>query len=113
MTERGGLCETCKSPGACCKRMFLNGGPGPFHMHEPMSRENAEHAAHRLDIPFLPSHQKEDGTWEWSCTQLLDNGRCGIYEERPNVCRIYEAGSSPLCIHYWDLESNDDSDRKS
>lgn len=94
------LCDACLSPGACCKRMVLNSslyGPGLG----PQSRESAEHLALRLALPFFPARQREDGIWEWACTELQPDGRCGAYEDRPQVCRDYAAGSDALCVHYW------------
>jgi Fe-S-cluster containining protein len=78
--------------------MQLSSVNGPL---PPMSREAAEHAALRYGLPFVPAHQHPDGRWDWSCTQLQKDGRCGIYEDRPQLCRTYAAGSDPLCVHYW------------
>ncbi len=48
------------------------------------------------DLLWQVSHQgvqafRDEGTWyllfEGRCTQLLPDGRCGIYETRPHICR--------------------------
>lgn len=95
------MCDVCLSPGACCRRMSLSGGNPVANIAGPMSRERAEHLALHHGLPFVPGEQKLDGTWYYSCTQLQKDGRCGIYEERPDLCRRYDAGSDPLCVHYW------------
>lgn len=66
-----------------------------------MSAEKAEHLALRYGLPFRPLRQTEEARWRWWCTNLLPSGRCGDYENRPEVCRIFVAGSDPLCVHYW------------
>ena len=103
------LCDVCLSPGACCQRMALSsslirrvwmpGGEG--RAHDPMSRDRAEHLMIAAGLPFIPSHQQANGVWRYGCTQLQPNGRCGAYEERPQVCRDFKPGSDPLCVHSW------------
>lgn len=39
-------------------------------------------------------------TWFFECRALTSQGRCGIYKNRPKLCRVYEPQSDPLCIHY-------------
>lgn len=94
------MCDSCMSPGACCKRLFLTGGRLGFRFEQPMTREVAEHEAMRQGLPFVPA-DSENGIWRWTCPALQDDGRCGIYESRPEVCRRYEPGRDPLCVHYW------------
>lgn len=52
-------------------------------------------------LPFVPAHQDESGMWWYSCTQLGRDGRCRSYEDRPQLCRVFEPGEDPLCVHYW------------
>jgi Fe-S-cluster containining protein len=96
-----GLCETCIAPGNCCKRVNLSGGSGMNQIDAPMSFERAEHMAMRYGLPFRPAEQETDGTWRWWCPALARDGRCSIYETRPQLCRDYRAGSDGLCAHYW------------
>jgi Fe-S-cluster containining protein len=88
------------SPGACCKRMFLSGGDEGQELEAPMSHERAEHLAMRYNLPMRPLDQSDDGTWMWWCTALDRDGRCSVYENRPTLCQMYAAGSSPLCVHH-------------
>lgn len=68
--------------------------------------------------PFVPWMELERFTFEetgrqfatylWSCPVLLPNGRCGDYENRPNVCRSFEPASDLLCVHYGGAEAGAD-----
>jgi Fe-S-cluster containining protein len=107
------LCDKCYAPGACCKFLYLNlqeAGGGPW-MTE-VSHEAVADIDRQLDLNVLPF---EFIGWVWlhkydgeplrgvpmfNCPQLLPNGRCGIYEDRPALCRNFEEGSEPLCVHY-------------
>lgn len=105
--NKGGLCESCIAPGSCCKQMHLTGGVADqgARLGQPMSREKAEHLAMLNGLhTFFPVGHHHDGSWEFACTALQLNGRCGIYEDRPQLCRTYAAGSDPLCVHYFSSE---------
>lgn len=106
------LCDTCMQPGHCCKKVFLSSGNEPF-LQAPMSYERAEHAAIARGLPFVPGEQLPDGRWLWSCYHLQRDGRCGIYENRPQLCRDFLPGSGPLCVHYWEREENGEAVDKS
>jgi Fe-S-cluster containining protein len=96
------MCDRCMSPGACCKRIHLSGGSGMKAIGEPMSHERAEHLALEYGLWMMrPAHQNDDGRWQWNCTQLGPDGRCQIYEDRPELCRSYRPGQDGLCVHYW------------
>lgn len=38
------------------------------------------------------------------CDQLTPEGLCGIYEDRPKICRDYQCESNPACIKAEILE---------
>lgn len=97
---RGGLCETCLSPGACCTDLFLSSVHGNSEVDSPMSFDRAEHWAMRERLPFRPLAQNPDGKWRWWCTALTPEGRCSVYEDRPALCRSYSAGKDGLCVHH-------------
>lgn len=94
------LCDVCMSPGACCKRLVLS-HVGTGDGLGPMSREKAEHYVMGKGLPFQPGFQREDGIWVWWCPELKPDGRCGIYEDRPQLCRDFAPGSDALCVHWW------------
>jgi Fe-S-cluster containining protein len=84
--------------------MYVHGGRSddPNQIGKPMSFEQAEHVAMKNGLPFRPLDQDEKGTWRYWCLNLLPNGRCGDYENRPGLCRLYVAGSDGLCVHHWE-----------
>jgi len=117
--KRGGLCEACMSPGACCRSLRLSDGEGEISVWDDRDvveqlRERL-HAADGMPMPFMPlqkmwtatapdGHVEAGATYSgyrWTCTALDDRtGRCTIYESRPRLCRDYVPGSDPLCVHF-------------
>jgi Fe-S-cluster containining protein len=98
------LCDTCKVPGAYCRSMVLvdeRGGPLLFPVgHEP------DLAGAKVPLQFRPVSSREAThpdtgetgiQYEFSCSALGPDGRCTIYDRRPDVCRKFEAGSHPTC----------------
>ena len=74
-------CETCG--GACCRFVVVLVGD-----MTPDQRRWAEMRG--------PLREVRDGAWEWelpvACPSLTAAGRCGIYDERPGVCREFAVG---------------------
>lgn len=118
------LCDSCYAPGACCRRIKLSvvgGGQMTFWDDEDAAQQLK--ARMREDsprpMPFVPleriSQTEAQGggrtysSYVWSCTALLENGRCGIYEERPGLCRRYEPQQDGLCVHFGGAEAGDPS----
>lgn len=82
----------------------------------PMSYSGAERFAHAIDLDTGPSKLVLKRTDGW-CTHLLragtEHSRCGVYELRPAVCRLFpflfeldgeetSVGSgNPICPHRW------------
>lgn len=60
-------------------------------------------AAFRVDFfrpvrPY-PLHEGEEQTQVlFACDRLGTDGRCMQYDDRPDVCRIFDAGSDALCV---------------
>ena len=50
-----------------------------------------------VGLPFMPLMTRPDGRWLLWCPVLGRDGRCTDYENRPALCRSFEAGSDPLC----------------
>lgn len=82
---------------------MLNGGKVGRHM----SKDEARAYVAERGVPFEPSYQREDGTWEWLCPKLTADGRCSIYDDRPVTCRDYEPASDRLCVHWRGAEGTD------
>lgn len=108
-----GLCDTCKQPGACCRDIpiYVGRSWGNFFPRDWPERAAAELAQKLPGHPFIPLRLEifpEDqiigtdpyGAGRWSCSNLTPEGRCGDYENRPELCRNYEAGSDRLCVMY-------------
>jgi Fe-S-cluster containining protein len=109
-------CDTCPKPGSCCKGFTLNNGrssPG-FPASDWMARGIAY--ADRHHLPFIPLETYEstvEGSDDgyvgirWQCKNLTPEGRCGDYENRPELCRIYEPGQDKLCAVYVEPVTED------
>lgn len=108
------LCDRCYAPGACCREMGL-------HSHDlRIPRGDTEHymliSSERkanilmdvLNLPFRFKENKSRGGAVFICPRLQLDGRCGDYENRPDVCRIFEPASDILCVHYRGAEAGED-----
>jgi Fe-S-cluster containining protein len=106
------LCETCREPGHCCKAFNLT-GTGDHHV-----TFWDDDVPHFDRFPFVPLYRIGQGTvefgpeagrtyswWRWGCPKLGADGRCTIYDTRPQLCRDFEPGSNPLCIEYDEKSS--------
>ena len=103
------LCDICRDPGACCRGFRLNvwisRGATPEEAGEQMRERTKEQVG--APFPFEAIQPEPPGSddanespwdfWKWSCPKLAPDGRCSIYENRPAVCRQFEAGSDKLC----------------
>lgn len=69
-------CEVCG--GACCETIIV-----PLRSNDPDVQRW---------LKFHGDPVKEGIRFECKCSQLK-NGKCSIYQDRPGVCRTYEAGS--------------------
>jgi Fe-S-cluster containining protein len=84
LSNAGGLCEQCV---ALCCRYFA------FSIDKPETKRDFEdlrwYILHEDTIIFV-----EDGEWyvqvNRKCKALLPDNRCGIYDNRPTICRGYK-----------------------
>lgn len=76
-------CSICF--GACCESMLFSYPSGMPIMDEFYERRGTVHAAEGVV------------ELETRCTKLCLNGACGIYKDRPRVCRDYKVGSE-MCL---------------
>ena len=81
--EREYPCARCGA--VCCKHVALE-------IDKPTNKQDYDY------IRWYLLHKKvevftDEGKWylkhETECEKLLPNGRCGIYETRPSICRDY------------------------
>lgn len=91
-----GLCAGCIDPGHCCRVFSLS---APFNDHPDPDKELKE-----MGLPFrridTGMNEKGDRINDFTCTKLGRDGRCTIYQRRPDTCRQFEAGSDALCVYY-------------
>lgn len=106
------LCDICPKPGKCCSNFTLFGGSfGDGHFPIETWKEDAEKALSAVGIShFYPVHADPpygDGMVrvEFSCSNLLD-GRCSIYDSRPDVCRKYVPSKDALCVFGKEIRVN-------
>lgn len=92
------LCDNCKRPGRCCSGFALN------FVHQPETNLEALVALATawpsngaLGLPFMPLWRTRAHHWLYWCPLLGRDGRCTDYENRPDLCRTYQAGSDMLC----------------
>ena len=91
------LCDTCHSPGHCCRDMNLYGNG----LEDPdMLEHEAVEILNAMDLPFVPYGRDNQGALRFMCPHLTNEGRCGVYENRPDTCRNFEPASGPLCVYY-------------
>ena len=103
------LCDKCFAPGACCKNLFLSRGSEPRTVWLG-SRDYIIGQLRRDGLPFEPAEPRGRwideasgsayGAFTYSCPKLEANGRCGDYENRPDVCSGYVPRSDALCVHF-------------
>lgn len=97
-------CDTCSSPGSCCSSFELNLFVDTDNWYDDaILKLNA----HGLD--FIKPIAK-DPNWRYtstsqtkllySCTRLADNGKCSDYENRPELCKVYQPKQDWLCCEY-------------
>jgi hypothetical protein len=112
-------CETCPKPGTCCTGFPLPGSEtGKMTKLEAMVWA-ASHLYTLPDmyrtsvgLPFVPMKRipvnwgnRGEEAWLWSCVDLLPNGRCGNYENRPyGPCVLYKPGTDRLCAIHPEFE---------
>lgn len=106
------MCEVCPDPGRCCRKLHLNEVYPDKTSALAFWRESGT-PLHALVLmaswgfPFMPveAHEFEvDGkparTFSYSCGELRVDGRCGVYEDRPQLCRDYAPGQDAMCVYH-------------
>ena len=77
-------CSFC--PGAICCNYFTE------KVDTPRSKQDFDHLLWQLAHKNTQLYKDDEGWFllvNNKCTHLHDDGRCGIYETRPQVCRDY------------------------
>jgi Fe-S-cluster containining protein len=109
-------CDTCTKPGACCQDFVLSGRGGAFMFDADSWWTEANNLMEKHELPFNPLRidtQSEKCDAEgmvgvrFTCPQVTPEGRCGIYDARPKLCRDYAPGSDKLCVMYVPKHDDD------
>lgn len=103
----GIACDACPKPGRCCTGLTVN-APGLSDAETPEEvlvvlrsvRHTAANGERVTGYPFRPLWRKPSGEWALWCPHLGRDGRCGSYEDRPEPCWRYKAGTDWLCAIY-------------
>lgn len=81
------------------------------------TRGNSHLPQTQIGLPFMPLYKRKvegidgGGVWRFWCPNLdISTGRCGDYENRPGLCRLYRAGSDPLCAMWAPPTKSDGAD---
>lgn len=103
----GTLCSICPDPGKCCRNFLLsrnNGDQLTFwaetwreDAHAELDLRKLPFRIDRIESTSITASFREYVTLRYSCGHLTADGRCGIYEDRPDTCRLYTPGTSDLC----------------
>lgn len=95
-------CDTCRAPGNCCSGFVLN-HPFPGANWKADAEQLLADAGLQF---FKPVRQFFTSETEWmdgvmfDCSRLGADGRCTDYENRPQLCRAYQAGDDALCAEF-------------
>ena len=82
----------------------------------PRSKQDFEHLLWQVSHNNVTVYKDEDGwclLFETPCSHLRPGGLCGIYEQRPQICRDHsndhcefdEPAESGFSLHFTDYES--------
>lgn len=95
-------CDTCRKPGHCCSGFTLN-----FYFNRETWQEEATEILKKNNLEFIVPVRIAQGWLEqgrtgvvFDCTRLGADGRCTDYENRPELCKIYQPGQDGLCIEH-------------
>jgi len=69
----------------------------------------------REKLPYIPlevgghTHKGTRAHVWFTCPKLGTNGRCTIYDDRPQICRIFTAATDALCVFHSIVKDVDDA----
>lgn len=109
------VCDSCRRPGHCCTWIYIQGREydgkvwegddwKEISMRGLNEAMGQDHPFEPLEYRQIPAEMRECftpyGYVYWSCKNLTPEGRCGDYENRPQLCRNYEPKQDALCIEH-------------
>lgn len=90
-------CSECKKPGICCKQFILKDSI-PWAYTAIETKAKVIKRLKDCNLSYFKPIRKGKRFWVFKCTKVK-NGKCAIYDSRPNLCRKYRAGTGTLCVH--------------
>lgn len=97
----------CPSVGKCCRKLTLaiehTTGVRELDYMTPLAQVN--HILNKVKVPFKVLGVSSNGIWLFTCKVLGKDGLCTKYDQRPEVCRIFEPGN-PACLVSYDFVSS-------
>lgn len=97
MKTDAGLCESCDA--MCCRYVATE-------IDKPTCKRDYDHIRwylqHRSVNVFIDHHNRWFLEFETPCEALNEDGRCGIYAERPDICRQHGVNDETVCEFHGD-----------
>lgn len=87
----GGACHCC---GKCCRSLCLDDGKGWIRKEKDFKAVVDDNPDYNC---FKIIGKDTSGYLLFSCSSLLDNGKCGRYEDRFQFCRDFPDPRLPFC----------------
>lgn len=95
------VCDTCRTKGNCCDGFVLNLWFSKDNWFNESIKKLQEH---KLDYmyPIRPCDYfgKDTVQVQFGCNNLGDDGLCKDYDNRPDLCKLYEPQQDALCCEY-------------
>ena len=77
----------CLMTGNCCRNLILVDDGKPVKTARQFRRLQRKQRSFQM---FEPNDEPSpDGSLRFRCSNLRADSRCGIYETRPDICRVY------------------------
>ena len=89
---RQGTCNSCRGKALCCQNMLLGFNGKNIRSLEQLEQLIAKDSRNKV---WEKTRETESGDWVFSCRNLLHNGKCLDYKNRPTNCRKFP---SPLDV---------------
>ena len=100
-TAAPSLCDDCTAPGRCCRSFGITLWAGTAEdAAEIFADRGYPFAVVAYDGPYTDEESRRDyGRVTCECPHVVE-GRCAIYDHRPQVCRNFEPTSDRLCVFH-------------
>ena len=95
-------CNNCPKRGQCCKNFMLHAKAEqpPWSFTSKDSKERVTSRLKKENLSFFIPTKKYKYRWLFKCSKISKNGRCTIYQSRPQLCKDFKIGEDVLCYYY-------------